>query len=74
MAHGVDVERMHHDIPLFEDMHQLQLRKFLLSQGSDFLGQDVENIFDLSFDFLIKLNGLVSVYSQQSILHEFVDV
>ncbi len=74
MAHGVDVERMHHDIPLFEDMHQLQLRKFLLSQGSDFLGQDVENIFDLSFDFLIKLNGLVSVYSQQSILHEFIDV
>lgn len=74
MAHGVDVERMHHDIPLFEDMHQLQLRKFLLSQGCDFLGQDVENIFDLSFDFLIKLNGLVSVYSQQSILHEFIDV
>lgn len=74
MAHGVDVERMHHDIPLFENMHQLQLRKFLLSQGCDFLGQDVENIFDLSFDFLIKLNGLVSVYSQQSILHEFIDV
>ena len=60
-ADQVDVAGLDDHLPLLEDLDQFQLRQLPVFEGLVGLWQNIKNISNLSLDFLVKSDGVISV-------------
>lgn len=74
LADGVDVEGVHHHVPLLKDLHQFKLGVLLVPQGVVAVLQDIEDVFDLVLDLLVELDGLVGVDGVDGVSDQLIDV
>lgn len=74
IANQMNITGLDHHSPLLEYLHQIQLSQLSSLKALVGLRQNVENVFDLLFDLLVKCDGVVCVDGVKGIADKLFNV